>query len=990
MKILRQAVILFLFLFLAGLVFLLGISIKPLPLGFLLGANENKFDFGGNELRYSTLALFFDAGFGVTAESVTFLAKNAKKPAVLDELEVRFHTLPLFHLRLLPRVITARGLKLDAELSTEGFTAGGMRISPAGNKEQEEPAADLISLLNNADEGSPAAAYLNALEEFRVEKARIVFHDKIRAQDWQADKLRVHLGRSIQGSLELKITLGLAREGAHLPMQFDFIHEKNAQSAALRAKISVPNLKLLAGYVPAALAEGLTCPTVFKVRTVLGAGNKLAPPQFSAACREGALHLPAVFSRDLEFAALEFAGDYDFSANGTLTIPSFKFQDRQGFTVNANAKLSSLSAIPFIEAAVSLSPVSIDHLAHYLPDSAAPALSRWLDANLNLADIREAKVELSGPLAEFPFGEDNPGTKFHAAFQFDNLEVVYLSTFPPGRGLSGTFAMDRGIISIRSPAGKISNQQVSELAVTIGDLMKRGQAPLLTVKGQAAGDAADALSAFVRPLAKNSRLPEIQGTQTAQVNLAVPLAGKSNGLTFSVQSGIRQTKIRLPDTPFTFESDLLTVNSTDRETTIQSNGRLNNRPTTLSIRESTAKFGENTVIDVETEIGKELCDAFIPKRYLALDGTAKSAVALRKRSGAEDSYTYELNVDFLKADTDIPVLKWTKRAGTPGSLRANGVFSAATEVLEISKLALTGPAMNIGASGRVLINQPQLSELSVSPLVVGETDISVRYAKGKTAVTGRKLDYKALTAKEDNEPSAELPALDLSVNIDDVKMNHGNLRQAAGTVKTDAGSFTALDFSAKAPAHGDARLYIESGVLKGTSTNAGAVLKVLGLSGDIRGGTFTGSLSSPRSKRIDIKDAEGSFSIRDVRVLRSPVLFKILSYFSLEKWLSSKEGAIFSEVGVTYALKNSMLEIKEANLSSPLLTIYFSGTINTLKGEMDLKGKAVPLRSAGEFTENIPLVGKGVSAIQKRLLGANFTVKGPNNNPDVSFLTLPF
>jgi hypothetical protein len=986
--VLRRAIIIILLLILAGLLALLWISVRPLPLGFLINANENKLDIEGHRLEYSNLALFFDSGFGVSAKGVNFLAKDAPQPMVLDELEVRLRTAALLHGQVLPEIIIARGLKLDAALNREKATIGGIVIN--SSKGQDTPATDFIALLNNVDQNSALTNYLNALQEFRVEKAQILFHDQIEAQDWQADKLRVHLEKKAQGGFEFTIKLALQRGLDHVPVEFGFTHEKGAPSAAMHAKIAVPNLKMLAGYVPAGLADALTSPIILKVSTVLGEGNTFSAPAFRVTCSQGILHLPTVFSSDLDFAAIDLNGAYDFSAAGSLTIDSVRFQDRLGFEITAAGKLSSLRANPFLDASINLSPTTIDHIAHYLPDAAASQLSHWLSSNLNLATVRLARMEMSGPLADFPFPEDKPGTKFHAAFEFDNLEVVYQNAFQPGRELAGTFEMNRGLISIRSPAGKIGGQQVSNLLVTIGDVMKHGEAPVLSVSGEAAGDASDALATFVQPLAKNSRLPELQGKQTAQVKLSIPLAGKSGGLVFSVLSNIRQARVHIPDTPFTFESELLTVNSTDKETTITSDGLLNNRPTSLSIRETTSSFGENTAISLKTEINKEFCEAYIPKGYLQLDGTAKSTLALQKRSGRDDSYAYELSIDFLQAGTSVPALKWGKAAGAPASFSATGVLFLDKKALDVGKLSLTAPQMNIGASGRVLVDKPELSEITVSPLIIGGTDLSLRYSAGKTVMTGRRLDYKALAMKQEDAAGKPLPDLDVALNIDEVTLNQGLLRKITGGAKSAGGAWKALDFRAKTPGQGDARIYLDAQGFKASSSDAGALLKVLSLSSDLRGGNFEGNMSPSPGKKLDLKDAHGSFTITNVRILKSPLLFKILSFFSLEKWLSSEEGAVFQEIGASYNIKGSIFEIEESHLTSPLLTIYLSGTLDMLKNDMNLKGKAVPLRSAGTLTENIPLLGKGISAVQRRLLGANFTVKGPTGNPDVSFLTLPF
>jgi len=972
------------------LLLLLALSRNPLDITPFIAKQASKLDLGGCRLDFAKVELLFEHGLNIQVKDAALFSNHTHRLTRIDELKIRLHGPSLLQLKIRPAYISAHGAAVSAELGPEGFFVAGQ---PLGRQSTPgKSAADIISVLNSIHRAeSPLGEFISALAGLQLETSQIIFYDRIHSAEWHADKIRVAFS-STDARLRLAIHTNLRRKTEFVPIEIRFTHAAGSDQAQIDAKFTLSGLTMLAGYVPRAVAESLTTKALLKLSTAIGPGNIMAAPEFVVDGKNTTLHLPSVFSADLNFTDVEARGRYSSDKAKSLNIDRLMLKDESGLTITSSANIEVLPAGLTLRLSAELSPTTIDHLERYFPTAAAPPLSLWLSNNLNLARINSAKIEMAGPLREFPWPDEHPDTKFNASFAFEDLEVHYWDRLPPGREVSGDFAMDRGVIIIRGKDAKIGEQNVPHVLVEIADVMRTHTPPSITVNGEATGELANALSTFVQPLAQGAVMPEVAGLQSSHIRVNVPLAAP-NTTNYSIASRVEKLKVRLPDPAIDFISDLTTLDITENETVIRGHGNLNEQRVDLTIREQAKGFGQATELEIRGEISPKFCAAFLPENYLALQAPVSGALSVKKK--ADKLFAYTLQLDAARAPLSVPVFKWQKTAQAPGSLLSRGNFSVADRSINVETLTPSAPQLSINASGQFSLQQPQRSKLNAS-FTIGNTALHLSHASGKTAISGDKLDFSALALSGKTEKQAEiqLPDLDLAFNVDEVTLNKGRLRDFRGTVRSSNKRLTNVDFSAQTSHKGNVRLLAvsenEVPVLVLTSNDAGALTRVFGIESNIMGGTLRMDLSSPNRQVPALEDAQGQVSLQNVRVTESPLLFQILSVFSLQQWLSPEKGAVFDEIALVYELNGEMLSIKEANFSSPLLTIFLKGKVNITSGELAMTGQAVPLQTAGKLSEMIPLIGKTVSGVQKSLLGAPFTVSGTMEKPKVSFLPNPF
>ncbi len=975
--------------FLLVSLFITVIRFKPLPLGPFLGQKKNSLEFSGQRIEFSSLELYFSKGFGIRAQNAKLISSYPLQPTSLAELNVRLRILPLFAGKVIPKKISLKGLSFQAELEQQGFSIGGIPLS--GSSEDKKSSFDLISFLNQIqDEKSKVHLYLSSLQALSIEQSQIVFTDQLHGQEWKADRIKIFFNKQHKHSLDAALRLSLHRQNDEMDLVLRFSHKAGASEAQLDAELNIPSLKMLTGYVPQQVIESLEAASSIKASTTLKSGNSVGPLHFKTRNQAGLLHLPTIYSKPLAFKEIKTEGDFLWENNGTLNLQSVKFVDPSGFALETNMTLSSLQKDPQLKLASSFSNTSIDHLSRYFPDRAAPGLSSWLSSNLSLADISSAKFELLGPLSEFPFATAKPDTKFSAGFDYNNLSVKFLDRAAPGQSLSGNFLMDRGAIKVSADRGMLAEQAVSRLTVGIADVLEQTSPIMLSVTGDASGELNDALRFVTGIVANDSKLPSFRGNHVSTVNLSLPLTGpsKPDSLVFSVSGKAPKLGVDIPNTTLKVEADT-SFEANNSQLQIKGSGLLNQRPADFFARMSMKNFAEQFEGKLTAEAAQDVYGAYLPSAYVHLEGIAKLTLST-KRKGAP-VWNYDLALDLQKTRAALPAVGWEKGPGAPAQINLSGAYTPQEHALSIDKGSLSGPQLSIGAKANLALKNLAGSKLNLSPLIINDANLQLQYENSKVSISGRRLNLAALKLPQGKEGNNTSPDFEASANIGEVQFQAGTLRQVNAQARRKNSHWELLNLQAKISNSGSLNLASEEGPkLALNSTDAGALLSLISEKPSIQGGSCSGEIRFPKSKEVNLQEAEGSIAIKNGRILHSPILWDILSFFSLQQWLDPMKGGYFSQLAFSFALNQPNLIISDLQFTGAIVSIFASGNMNVSTGDLDFKGKAVPLQRVGKLVEDIPLIGGTVSDLQKKVLGAPFTVKGNTDKPKVSFLVSPF
>jgi hypothetical protein len=327
-------------------------------------------------------------------------------------------------------------------------------------------------------------------------------------------------------------------------------------------------------------------------------------------------------------------------------------------------------------------------------------------------------------------------------------------------------------------------------------------------------------------------------------------------------------------------------------------------------------------------------------------------------------------------------------------------------------LALDGDG--VAAQGTATIAGKALAALSVERLRLGGHDLAGtlrRRAAGgyEATLTGARLDLAALLAdpRLQGSGSGGLAApTDVTVRLRRVRVApeveladvRGTLQAVRGVLAAGAlsgtvvpgGTFEAtLDGGSEAAA-GERRLVV-------TSAHGGHLLNALGIPTEIEGGTLT--LSATTDERGPAAYLAGELMLHDTRVVRAPILARILSLGSLDgiaALVQGKEGVLFHEAKVPFRWQAPMLTLMDVRAVGAI-GLTADGTVTVgrddpngrIPGTCDVHGNVIPAYTLNTalgripLIDKVPLIGSIVGGKERGLFGVTYEVKGALPDPAV-------
>ena len=171
------------------------------------------------------------------------------------------------------------------------------------------------------------------------------------------------------------------------------------------------------------------------------------------------------------------------------------------------------------------------------------------------------------------------------------------------------------------------------------------------------------------------------------------------------------------------------------------------------------------------------------------------------------------------------------------------------------------------------------------------------------------------------------------------------------------------------------------GLISARITNVADVAdSVLGVGG------FAGGSATVQG-RLRPEGADFEVEMRNVRLVRAPVLAQILTMGSLRGMADTLngEGVSFTRVTAPMKLRGSRLTIGDARAVGGSLGLTGKGVVDIDRRTMDLSGAIAPAQGINSMLGSVPLVGQLlVSKKGEGLFGVTYSAKGPFAEPKVS------
>ncbi|MDG1744836.1 MAG: AsmA-like C-terminal region-containing protein [Planktomarina sp.] len=361
----------------------------------------------------------------------------------------------------------------------------------------------------------------------------------------------------------------------------------------------------------------------------------------------------------------------------------------------------------------------------------------------------------------------------------------------------------------------------------------------------------------------------------------------------------------------------------------------------------------------------------------SLSGVAEGA--LRLDIAKNKPMAFELSSDLTGARLQSAALNWSKPEAQAAQLRVQGVFG---QPVQVNILALE--AQGLSLEGTVEFDDEGLDRVVLSRLAAGDwldgaaTFIHQGAGAPMRLLLSGDLDLRSYgkLAGGDRAPSDASRPMPMSLNLGRLQLSN-NLFLSEVRADFDRGLAAGGAFAGRV--NGGVRIKGQmSGQSTGlrlsvTSQDAGGVLRDAGLLRQASGGEMVLDLA-PHADGWN-----GAMNITSVRVNDAPAIAQLLSAASivgLPDQLDGK-GIFFATIEGEFNLNKELFTIYRSSAVGPSLGMSMDGYIDTKRKQLDLQGVLSPFYLLNGLGSILTRRGEG-------LIGFNFTLRGPLENPQAS------
>lgn len=304
-----------------------------------------------------------------------------------------------------------------------------------------------------------------------------------------------------------------------------------------------------------------------------------------------------------------------------------------------------------------------------------------------------------------------------------------------------------------------------------------------------------------------------------------------------------------------------------------------------------------------------------------------------------------------------------------------------------------------------LVSDLRVSNATFKQLSFAQNDFSLQLEETrdgmiKAALGGDQVDARIFLApEEDGRANESREALSTEKNEGfevglDVKrvltVENESIANVDAYIKGQTGKISQLELDCVA---GKGSIYLrykpnmeDRYSLRIEATDAGAMLRALGVTDKVSGGRIT--VAGLPLNTGYYGDVRGLARIDDFSVSAAPAFAGLIKLMDLPTVLTSlnKEGLSFARLETEFEWRNrrggGVISFKEGRTSGGSVGLTFAGDINRTANLVAITGTIVPASTLNSFFSGIPLVGDILSGGSGSIFAATYSVKGDTENPD--------
>ena len=623
--------------------------------------------------------------------------------------------------------------------------------------------------------------------------------------------------------------------------------------------------------------------------------------------------------------------------------------------------------------------VSPENLAAFWPNTVKPGTRLWIMNNLSGGYAFDGGLALRL--------RPNRKPDLGISWQFADMSIRYLKSFPPITGAYGFAEMARGEFTAVLNGGKVAAPQGGEIDATgsvfhIGNL---GQKPALAeIDLDLTSTITASLSLLDLPpfefLSRaNREVTLADGTAETLVSLALPLKKdlKLTDIDVKYHSDLSNLRSDVILEGHRLSAARLVVDGTQGGLEIAGDVRIGDVPATVTWTKGfDPENAQRSNLSGTVELSQRTLDEFriaLPPEMVGGRGSARIDVALE----AERAPELTLRSDLRGVELEIPSIGWAKSASEAGDFRLGVTLDKPARV---NRLSLE--AAGLEAEGRITLtpagqfDRARFDRLRVGGWLDASVELVSRGAGRAVGieVRGGTLDIRsAKTGGGDGSGGAPLNvALDRLVITDNMALTNflGQFATNGGL----NGSFTAL-MNDGAQVSGAIAPHQQGTAVRLQSANAGRFLASAAITKETEGGALD-LLLTPRGPRGEY---DGELKISDIRVRKVPTIAELLNAVSVVGLLQGIDGPgiVFDDIEARFHLTPDQIIITQGAATGASMGISVDGTYGIKTSALDLQGVVSPVYLINGVGAALTRPGEG-------LIGFNYFLGGTTSAPQVS------
>ncbi|MDE8349190.1 MAG: DUF3971 domain-containing protein [Acidocella sp.] len=823
------------------------------------------------------------------------------------------------------------------------------------------------------------------------------------------------------------------KNGAGVPLYFQ-LGGVSARNAAGVALVAIPSARLV--FLPAALLGNGSAIAVTSQDALFEGSN--VPVSLQASIKLGFLRIDEA---DVSFtlgSGLLGAGNITFPISGgsfNLAISSGRVVLQRGkvtlLPVDGTAPVIGFSGDARLkksweaEVNATLDQVQAAQLASYWPAALVPMTRTWVTRNITAGLAKDA---------DFTFGLSAAAdltslklTQANGHFTGKHLTVGWVPKAAPITGVDGVFTLvDINDILITATAGQLGSIAVTGGQMKIGALLQKDQPAEVSVPVN--GTVAAALAVLNAPPLNLLRtappiLLQANGAVVANVTANFPLKNDLKLQQVDLHVAAHLTGVTLP-TPLDgleFKQGDVALQATIAGLQAKGTAMLDGQTADIA---ATAGFDSKppTInFSLQTTAGNTMLRRFGldsgSRGKQGITGTVPLNVQIEQDPHGQTMMS--LKADLTNAALGVTALGWSKVLGSAGSIDVAARLDEPAGY-SIRKISAHAPGLRIEAASdsavprRLNISQLEVGATAGSGYIVAPEKsqgtwlinlsgptldltgiVNPNKANNGTKKTTSAASPAPISATKGAPPKAALPSGLLwraTLKFNRLLMAAAPAPILQNLVFIGDGQGTSL-FNAQANAAGDAQQTERLSLIR-TATpphletlhiatdDGGYLLRCLDEYQNLQGG-----VTSLDATYDDQTDLNGQITIHKFRLLRAPILGKILQGLSLYGMgeATSGPGLEFDQLTAPFAISNGVLTLKGARAFSSSLGLTASGGIGLNDDTIDLATTVVPAYALNSALGKIPFFG-GLFSAEKGggLFAVRASITGQRSNPTVT------